>query len=59
MAIVSAGLRADHLRPDLATIPLDGVEPAQVVLATRAGDKNRLAASFRKIAQALLPPLRD
>jgi DNA-binding transcriptional LysR family regulator len=54
VAIVSAGLRADHLRPDLATIPLNGVEPAQVVLATRAGDKNRLAASFRKIAQALL-----
>jgi DNA-binding transcriptional LysR family regulator len=54
VAIVSAGLRADHLRPDLATIPLDGVEPAQVVLATRAGDKNRLAANFRKIAQALL-----
>ena len=54
VAIVSAGLRADHLRPDLATIPLYGIEPAHVVLATRAGDKNRLVAAFRKIAEAQL-----
>lgn len=58
VAIVSAGLRADHLRPDLTTIPLDGVEPAHVVLATRAGERSRLVAAFRKIAQAYLvaPP---
>jgi DNA-binding transcriptional LysR family regulator len=54
VAIVSAGLRADHLRPDLTTIPLCGLEPAHVVLATRAGDKNRLVAAFRKIAEARL-----
>jgi DNA-binding transcriptional LysR family regulator len=54
VAIVSAGLRADHLRPDLTTIPLYGIEPAHVVLATRAGDKNRLVAAFRKIAEAQL-----
>jgi hypothetical protein len=54
VAIVSAGLRADHLRPDLTTIPLHGVEPAHVVLATRAGDRSRLVAAFRKIAQSHL-----
>lgn len=54
VAIVSAGLRADHLRPDLTTIPLYGVEPAHVVLATRAGDRNRLVAAFRKVAEAQL-----
>jgi hypothetical protein len=54
VAIVSAGLRASRLRPDLTTVALDGVEPSHVVLATRAGDRNRLVAAFRKTAQALL-----
>ncbi len=54
VAIVSAGLRADSLRPDLTTVPLHGVEPSHVVLATRAGDHNRLLAAFRKCAQAHL-----
>jgi DNA-binding transcriptional LysR family regulator len=54
VAIVSAGLRAGSLRPDLTTIPLDGVEPSHVVLATRAGDRSRLVAAFRKCAQACL-----
>jgi DNA-binding transcriptional LysR family regulator len=54
VAIVSAGLRADSLRPDLAAIPLDGVEPSHVVLATRASDRSRLVVAFRKCAQALL-----
>src|SRR5580704_5693621 len=40
--------------PDLTTIPLDGVEPSHVVLATRAGDRGRLVAAFRKCAQARL-----
>jgi Bacterial regulatory helix-turn-helix protein, lysR family len=54
VAIVSAGLRAGRRRPDLTTIPLDGVEPSHVVLATRAGDRSRLVAAFRKCAQACL-----
>jgi DNA-binding transcriptional LysR family regulator len=54
VAIVSAGLRADSLRPDLTTIPLHGVEPSHVVLATRAGDHSRLVAAFRKSAEAHL-----
>lgn len=47
-------LNTKGLRPDLTTIPLEGVEPSHVVLATRAGDRNRLLAAFRKVAQAHL-----
>ncbi|MEV4313067.1 LysR substrate-binding domain-containing protein [Actinocrispum sp. NPDC049592] len=42
------------LRPDLVAIPLDGVDPAHVVLATRADDRSRLVAAFRKYAPAHL-----
>jgi DNA-binding transcriptional LysR family regulator len=56
VAIVSAGLRADHLRPDLTMVPLHGVEPTHVVLATRAGDRSRLVAAFRKVAREHLRP---
>ena len=41
-------------RPDLAEVPLDGVEPAHVVLATRADDRSRLVAAFRRYAHAHL-----
>jgi DNA-binding transcriptional LysR family regulator len=41
-------------RPDLTTIPLHDVEPSRIVLATRADDRRRLVAAFRKSAQALL-----
>jgi DNA-binding transcriptional LysR family regulator len=54
VAIVSAGLRADDLRSDLTTVPLHGVEPSHVVLATRAGDNSRLLSAFRKAAQTHL-----
>jgi DNA-binding transcriptional LysR family regulator len=56
VAIVSVGLRADSLRPDLTIVPLDGIEPSHVVLATRAGDRGRLVTAFRKSAQRLLEP---
>ena len=49
VAIVAAGLGSD-MRPDLTTIPLEGVEPSHVVLATRADDTSRLTAAFRKCA---------
>jgi len=54
VAIVSAGLRADSLRPDLATIPVHGIEPSHVVVATRADDRSRLVAAFRACAQSQL-----
>ncbi|MGW5103264.1 LysR substrate-binding domain-containing protein [Streptomyces sp. NPDC004100] len=41
-------------RPDLTTVPLHGVEPCHVAVATRAGDSGRLVTEFRKCAEALL-----
>ena len=52
VAIVPDG--ASPVRPDLTTIPLEGVDPIHVVLATRADDRSRLLADFRRIAQAQL-----
>jgi DNA-binding transcriptional LysR family regulator len=54
VAVIPAGVAIGSPRPDLTTIPLDGVEPSHVVLATRAGDRGRLVTAFRKCAQALL-----
>jgi len=54
VAVIPAGIAVGSPRPDLTTIPLHGVEPSHVVLATRAGDRGRLVAAFRKCAQALL-----
>lgn len=54
VAVILAGVAVGSPRPDLTTIPLDGVEPSHVVLATRAGDRGRLVTAFRKCAQALL-----
>jgi len=54
VAIVSAGLKASRLHPDVTTVPLDGIEPGHVVLATRAGDHGRLVAAFRRCAQEFL-----
>lgn len=54
VAIVSAGLRAETLHPDLRAIPLHGVEPSRVVLAARAGDDDHLIAAFREAARARL-----
>ena len=51
---IGAGMMGHVLRPDLTTVPLEGVEPVHVVLATRADDRNRLVAAFRKIALAML-----
>ncbi|MDH2391129.1 LysR family transcriptional regulator [Streptomyces sp. HNM0663] len=51
---VSAGVRARTLRPDLTTVPLEGVEPSHVILATRDRDRNRLVAAFRRHARAHL-----
>ncbi|MBR7829082.1 LysR family transcriptional regulator [Actinospica sp. MGRD01-02] len=42
------------LRPDLTTVPLEGVEPVHVALATRSDDRSRLVAAFRKIASSQL-----
>jgi len=54
VAITPAGSQATNQRPDLVTIPLEGVEPARVVLATRGGDRSRLVAAFGKAARTHL-----
>ena len=54
VAIIPGGLPGRHLRPDLVTIPLAGVAPSHVVLATRAGDRSRLVAAFSKSARDCL-----
>jgi DNA-binding transcriptional LysR family regulator len=51
---IFVGHHIKALRPDLTSIPLEGVDPAHVVLATRADDHGRLVAAFRKYAQAHL-----
>ncbi|NUR00664.1 MAG: LysR family transcriptional regulator [Streptomyces sp.] len=53
-AIAIAPGLADHPRPDLTTVPLEGVDPSHVVLATRASDTNRLLAAFCAAAEAHL-----
>jgi DNA-binding transcriptional LysR family regulator len=49
VAIIPGGLHGS-LRPDLTTIPLHGVPPSHVILATRAADRSRLVAAFRRSA---------
>jgi DNA-binding transcriptional LysR family regulator len=51
---IAAGVRGHAIRPDITAIPLYGVEPCHVVLATRADDRSRLLAAFRKVAHARL-----
>ncbi|MEU6252285.1 LysR family transcriptional regulator [Streptomyces sp. NPDC047043] len=49
--VIAVDGRARQLRPDLTTVPLHGVEPSHVALATRAGDRSRLVADFRRCAR--------
>jgi hypothetical protein len=50
VVIVPSGIGG--LRPDLAIVPITGIEPSWLVLATRANDSSRLLAAFTKYAQA-------
>jgi DNA-binding transcriptional LysR family regulator len=50
----------ETLRPDITAVPLEGVEPSHVVVASRAGDRSRLVAAFRKLAEVhLTAPARN
>lgn len=51
---ITALPRAGTLRPDVTAVPMHGVEPAHVVLATRAEERGRLVAAFRKAARTFL-----
>lgn len=52
--VVTAYQPGAPLRPDVTAVPLHGVEPSQVALATRTGDHSRLVSAFRKVARACL-----
>lgn len=54
VAIIPSFGLVSGLRPDLITVPLEGVEPSHVALAIRAGDRGRLVTAFRKSAHAHL-----
>ncbi|MCA1219336.1 LysR family transcriptional regulator [Streptomyces sp. 8L] len=47
-------LRSQGFRPDITAVPVHGVEPSHVVLATRHDDRSRLVAAFRTYALAHL-----
>ncbi|MFC8365722.1 LysR family transcriptional regulator [Streptomyces griseorubiginosus] len=51
---IMASPRPGALRPDLTVVPLEGVDPSHVVLATRAGDRGRLLTAFRTVARSRL-----
>jgi DNA-binding transcriptional LysR family regulator len=51
---IAPGVCGVAIRPDLVAVPLHGVEPSHVALATRADDSSRLVAAFRASAQSLL-----
>jgi hypothetical protein len=56
VAIVPLPVNGRLLRPDVTVVPLDGVDPSHVALATRKDDRSRLVTEWRKIAQAELKP---
>ncbi|WP_426503644.1 hypothetical protein ACPPVO_39310 [Dactylosporangium sp. McL0621] len=52
VAVLPAGDRRSTLHPGVATIPITGIEPCQVVAVTRAGDRSSLIAAFKNAARA-------
>lgn len=52
LALAPAGGEHMPLRYDLTTIPVEGIEPCRVVLATRAGDHRPIVKKFIDIASA-------
>lgn len=51
IAILPAGDRRFTLRPDVAAIPIKGIDPCQVVVVTRVDETNDLVADFRNSAR--------
>ncbi|WP_405563557.1 LysR family transcriptional regulator [Streptomyces phaeochromogenes] len=56
VAVVPAYDRRYTLRDDLAAITVDDIEPCQVVLASRADDRNPLVTHFRESSRRFLEP---
>lgn len=59
IAIAPAADQSSALRSDLTTVPIEGFEPSQVVLATRANERGRLVTAFREAARTHLTVARD
>jgi DNA-binding transcriptional LysR family regulator len=56
IAILPATDRHVALRQDLTAVPIEGIDPYQVVVATRAAGHNRLVTDFIDTARAHLVP---
>jgi DNA-binding transcriptional LysR family regulator len=56
VSIVPAAVRRSRLRPDVTIVPLEGVEPCHVVLATRDDDRSRLLADTCETLETHLTP---
>jgi DNA-binding transcriptional LysR family regulator len=54
LAIAPARDQNSTLRHDLTTVPIEGIEPSQVVLATRANERSSLVTAFRESARTHL-----
>jgi DNA-binding transcriptional LysR family regulator len=54
VAVLPAGDRRIALREDLVSIPIDDVDPSQVVIVTRTGHNDQLLVDFLEAAQAHL-----
>ncbi|CDO10519.1 LysR family transcriptional regulator [Mycolicibacterium cosmeticum] len=54
VAVLPVGDRRSSVRPDLATVPLDGFPASSVVVASRIGETNPLVSEFISTAMALL-----
>jgi DNA-binding transcriptional LysR family regulator len=52
LALAPAGGSNIALRHDLTAVPVEGIEPCRVVLATRAGERSRLVTAFRESARS-------
>jgi len=54
VAILPAGDKRSTLRDDLTSIPIVGIEPCRVVLATRKNERSHLVKAFRRSASERL-----
>ncbi|MEV7427155.1 LysR family transcriptional regulator substrate-binding protein [Streptomyces sp. NPDC091212] len=52
LALAPAGGGNSAVRRDLTAIPVAGIEPCTVVIATRAGERGHLVTAFRESARA-------
>lgn len=54
VSLMPRGRPGRLLRADLTTVPVEGLEPVSVVVASRAGERSELLDAFRATARTLL-----